>query len=134
MRTRIDPKSQINTYGSEHGFGWNLGEIVAAQVVWVPAEKVLSKAQDTLKTVMGVLLSVFGAIVLAINYLLRRAVIRPIRHLVRTAEAISLGDLDAEFEHQNKDEIGLLATAFDRMKSSLKISLSFLDRGEDRSI
>ncbi|WP_373547726.1 DUF3365 domain-containing protein [Chamaesiphon sp.] len=128
------PKSQINTYGSEHGFGWNLGEIVAAQVVSVPAENVLNKAQDTLKTVMGVLLSVFGAIVLAINYLLRRAVIRPIRHLVRTAEAISLGDLDAEFEHQNKDEIGLLATAFDRMKSSLKISMSFLDIGEDRSI
>ena len=128
------PKSQITTYGSEHGFGWNLGEIVAAQVVSVPAENVLNKAQDTLKTVMGVLLSVFGAIVLSINYLLRRAVIRPIRHLVRTAEAISLGDLDAEFEHQNKDEIGLLATAFDRMKSSLKISMSFLDRGEDRSI
>ena len=128
------PKSQITTYGSEHGFGWNLGEIVAAQVVSVPAENVLNKAQDTLKTVMGVLLSVFGAIVLSINYLLRRAVIRPIRHLVRTAEAISLGDLDAEFEHHNKDEIGLLATAFDRMKSSLKISMSFLDRGEDRSI
>lgn len=128
------PKSQINTYGSEHGFGWKLGETVAAQIVSVPAEKVLSKAQDSLKTVMGVLLSVFGAIIIAINYLLRRAVIRPIRHLVRTAEAISLGDLDAEFEHHNKDEVGLLATAFDRMKSSLKISMSLLDRGEDRSI
>jgi HAMP domain-containing protein len=128
------PKSQIASYGSEHGFGWNLGEIVAAQVVSVPAESVMNKAEDTLKTVMGVLLSVFGAIVLTINYLLRRAVIRPIRHLVRTAEAISLGDLDAEFEHQNQDEIGLLATAFNRMKSSLKISMSFLDLGKDRSM
>ncbi len=128
------PKSQIASYGSEHGFGWNLGEIVAAQVVSVPAENVINKAHDTLKTVMGVLLGVFGAIVLAINYLLRRAVIRPIRHLVKTAEAISLGDLDAEFEHQNQDEIGLLSTAFNRMKSSLKISMSFLDRGDDLSI
>ena len=128
------PKSQITTYGSDNGYGWTLGEIVAAQVVSIPAEDILNNAQDALKTVMGVLLSVFGAIVIAINYLLRRAVIRPIRHLVRTAEAISLGDLDAEFEHHNKDEIGLLATAFDRMKSSLKISMSFLDRGEDRSI
>jgi HAMP domain-containing protein len=125
------PKSQITTYGSDNGFGWKLGEIVAAQVISVPAENVLNKAQDALKTVMGVLLGVFGAIVLAINYLLRRAVIRPIRSLVRTAEAISLGDMDAEFEHQNQDEIGLLATAFNRMKSSLKISMSFLNRGDN---
>lgn len=128
------PKSQIASYGSDNGFGWNLGEIVAAQVVSVPAENVLNKAYDTLKIVMGVLLGVFGAIVLAINHLLRRAVIRPIRNLSRTAEAISLGDMDAEFEHQNQDEIGVLATAFNRMKSSLKISMSFLDRGEDLSI
>jgi HAMP domain-containing protein len=128
------PKSQIASYGADNGFGWNLGEIVAAQVVSVPAENVLNKAYDTLKIVMGVLLGVFGAILLAINYLLRRAVIRPIRNLSRTAEAISLGDMDAEFEHQNQDEIGILATAFNRMKSSLKISMSFLDRGDDRSI
>jgi HAMP domain-containing protein len=128
------PKSQIASYGADNGFGWNLGEIVAAQVVSVPAENVLNKAYDTLKIVMGVLLGVFGAILLAINYLLRRAVIRPIRNLSRTAEAISLGDMDAEFEHQNQDEIGVLATAFNRMKSSLKISMSFLDRGDDRSI
>lgn len=128
------PKSQINTYGSDHGFGWNLGEIVAAQVVSVPAENVMNKAEDTLKIVMGVLLGVFGAILLTINYLLRCAVIRPIRNLSKTAEAISLGDLDAEFEHQNKDEIGVLATAFNRMKLSLKISMSFLDRGGNRSI
>jgi HAMP domain-containing protein len=125
------PKSHINTYGSDNGFGWKFGEIVAAQVVSVPAESVLNKAQDALKTVMGVLLGVFGAILLVINYLLRRAVIRPIRNLVKTAEAISLGDMDAEFEHQNQDEIGLLATAFNRMKSSLKISMSFLDRGDN---
>jgi HAMP domain-containing protein len=128
------PKSQITTYGADNGFGWKLGETIAAQVVSVPAENVLNKAQDALKIVMGVLLVVFGAIVLAINYLLRRAVIRPIRNLSRTAEAISLGDMDAEFEHQNQDEIGLLATAFNRMKSSLKISMSFLDRGDDLSI
>lgn len=125
------PKSQITTYGSDNGFGWTFGEIVAAQVVSVPAENVLNQAQDALKAVMGVLLGVFGAIVLAINYLLRRAVIRPIRNLVKTAEAISLGDMDAEFEHQNQDEIGLLATAFNRMKSSLKISMSFLARGDN---
>jgi HAMP domain-containing protein len=122
------PKSQIATYGSENGFGWKLGEIVAAQVVSVPAEEVLDNAQAALKLIMGVLLGVFGAILLAINYLLRRTVIRPIRNMVKKAEAVSLGDMDAEFEHQSQDEIGLLATAFGRMKSSLQIAMNLLDR------
>jgi HAMP domain-containing protein len=55
-------------------------------------------------------------------------VIRPIRNMVKKAEAVSLGDMDAEFEHQSQDEIGLLATAFGRMKSSLQIAMNLLDR------
>jgi HAMP domain-containing protein len=126
------PKSQISTYGSENGFGWKLGEIVAAQVISVPAEEIIDRAQDALKIIMGVLLGVFGAILLTINYLLRRAVIRPIRQMVKTAEAVSLGDMDTEFEHQSSDEIGLLATAFQRMKSSLKISMNLLADSDDK--
>ena len=124
------PKSQIATYGSENGFGWKLGDIIAAQVVSVPSAEILDNAQDALKVVMAVLLAVFGAILLTINYLLRRTVIRPIRNMVKTAEAVSLGDLDAEFEHHSQDEIGLLSTAFGRMKSSLQISMKLLDPGD----
>jgi HAMP domain-containing protein len=122
------PKSQIATYGAESGFGWKLGEIVATQVVSVPAEEVLDNAQDALKLIMGVLLGVFGAILLAINYLLRSTVIRPIRNMVKKAEAVSLGEMGIEFEHQSQDEIGLLATAFSRMKSSLQIAMNLLER------
>lgn len=102
------PKSQIATYGSENGFGWKLGEIVAAQVISVPAEEVLNNAQDALKLIMGILLGVFGAILLTINYLLRRTVIRPILNMVKKAEAVSLGDMNAEFDRHSPDEIGLL--------------------------
>jgi HAMP domain-containing protein len=125
------PKSQIATYGSENGFGWKLGEIIAAQVISVPAQEVLNNSQDALKIIMGVLLGVFAAILLTINYLLRRTVIRPIKNMVKTAEAVSLGDMDAEFEHQGQDEIGLLATAFKRMKSSLQISMNLLNQRND---
>jgi HAMP domain-containing protein len=124
------PKSQIATYGSENGFGWKLGDIVAAQVISVPAEEILANAQDALKIVMAVLLAVFGAILVAINYLLRRTVIQPIKNMVKTAEAVSLGDMDADFEHQSQDEIGLLSNAFSRMKSSLQISLKLLNPGD----
>jgi HAMP domain-containing protein len=126
------PKSQLATYGSDNGFGWKLGEIIAAQVISVPAEEILDNAQDALKIIMGVLLGVFGAILLTINYLLRRAVIQPIRKMVRTAESVSLGDMDVEFEHQSSDEIGLLSTAFNRMKSSLKISMNLLSGSDEK--
>jgi HAMP domain-containing protein len=125
------PKSQIATYGSENGFGWKLGEIIAAQVISVPAQEVLNNSQDALKIIMGVLLGVFAAILLTINYLLRRTVIRPIKNMVKTAESVSLGDMDADFEHQGQDEIGLLATAFKRMKSSLQISMNLLNQRND---
>jgi HAMP domain-containing protein len=124
------PKSQIATYGSENGFGWKLNEVIAAQVISVPAEEILANAQDALKVVMAVLLAVFGAILLAINYLLRRTVIQPIKNMVKTAEAVSLGDMDAEFQHQSQDEVGLLAAAFGRMKSSLQISMNLLKQLE----
>jgi HAMP domain-containing protein len=124
------PKSQIATYGSDNGFGWKLNEIIATQIISVPAAEILDNAQDALKIVMAVLLAVFGAILLAINYLLRRTVIQPIKDMVKTAEAVSLGDMDAEFQHQSQDEVGLLAAAFDRMKSSLQISMNLLKQLE----
>jgi HAMP domain-containing protein len=124
------PKSQIATYGSENGFGWKLNEIIAAQVISVPAEEILASAKDALKIVMAVLLAVFGSILLAINYLLRRTVIKPIKDMVKTAEAVSLGDMDAEFKYQSQDEVGLLANAFSRMKSSLQISMNLLKQLE----
>jgi HAMP domain-containing protein len=122
------PKSQINTYGSENGFGWKLGEIVATQVISVPAEEIFNDAQDALKLIMSILIGIFAAILLTVNYLLRRNVIRPIRQMARTAESVSLGEMESEFTHKSKDEIGLLATAFNRMKSSLEISMKLLDR------
>ena len=122
------PKSQITTYGSENGFNWQLGQVVAAQVISVPAEQVYGNAQSALKLIMGILLAVFAAILLTVNYLLRRAVIRPLRQMARTADAVSLGQMDNEFDHQSQDEIGTLAAAFKRMKSSLEISMNLLSQ------
>jgi len=122
------PKSQIDTYGAENGFGWKLNEIVAAQMISVPAEEVLNNARQTLVLVMAILLAVFIAIAVAINYLLKRSVIYPIRRMARVAEAVSMGEMATEFEQHSRDEIGILATAFNRMKSSLEISMNLLNK------
>jgi HAMP domain-containing protein len=122
------PKSHIATYGDQNGFGWKLNDIIAAQIISVPAEEVLSNARRSLSLIMGILLVVFLAIVFVINYLLKRSVISPIRRMARTAEAVSMGEMDEEFEQNTRDEIGSLAAAFNRMKSSLEISMNLLNK------
>jgi HAMP domain-containing protein len=122
------PKSQIATYGTDRGFGWQLNEIVAAQTVSVPAEEVINNARQSLWLILAILLGIFVAILGLVNYLLTRSVIRPIRQMARTAEAVSMGHMEEEFNQKSQDEIGSLAAAFNRMKSSLEISMSMLNK------
>ncbi|NDJ18004.1 c-type heme family protein [Myxacorys almedinensis] len=122
------PRSQIATYGAENGFNWKLNDIVAAQLISVPAEEVLNNARQSLVMIMSILLAVFLAIVAVINYLLKRSVIHPIRQMARTAESVSMGHMEEEFRQTSRDEIGALAAAFNRMKSSLEISMNLLNK------
>lgn len=122
------PKSQIATYGAENGFGWKLNDIIATQIIAVPASEVINNAWRSLAMVMAILAGVFLALVLLINTLLKRSVIRPIRRMANAAEAVSMGQMDLEFEQNSQDEIGALAAAFNRMKSSLEISMNLLNK------
>jgi HAMP domain-containing protein len=122
------PKSQITNYGSENGFGWKLNDIVAAQIISVPAAEVIDKAQQFWVKIMLIIIGILLAISLLMNYLLKHFIVQPIRRISRTAEAISLGQMSADFNHNSQDEIGSLAAAFNRMKSSLQISMNLLNR------
>lgn len=122
------PKSQLVTYGKERGFGWKLNEIVATQIIYIPAEKVFENAQRALAMIMGILIGIFAVIVLSINFLLKKAVIQRIRKMSQVAQDVSLGKTDANFEQNSHDEIGALATAFNRMKASLEIAINLLNQ------
>ena len=75
------PKSQLTTYGSLNGFGWQLNEIITAQVVAVPAEAVFDNANRSLASVMWLLSGVFTLVILLINFLLRTTVIQRIKRI-----------------------------------------------------
>lgn len=122
------PKSQLRTYGSENGFGWNLNEIVAAQIVSVPSEEVFNSAQRAWLLIMAFLVVIFAIIVILINFLIKRTIIQRIRKIEKIAQKVSTGDMTAEFEEPTRDEIGSLAAAFNRMKYSLKIAMDMLDK------
>ena len=120
------PRSQLITYGTENGFGWKLDQIVAAQVVYVPATEIFDSVRRSFMVNLGILVATFAAIIFALNFFLKRFVIGRIQKIARTAQAISLGNLKADFEEKSKDEIGLLVIAFNRMKHSVEVAMKRL--------
>jgi methyl-accepting chemotaxis protein len=119
-------KTQLTTYG-KNGFGWQLNQIVATQIVYVPAENVLKSANNSFMIIIGLVGIIFTVIIILINQLLRIIVLKRIGRIAAVAEQVSIGDLNANFDKQSKDEIGELAEAFNRMKYSLEIALSMLN-------
>lgn len=124
----VAPKNMIQTYGTEHGFGWKLNLINGVQIVSIPASQVLQKANQSFLLVMGIVTIIFAIAIYAANFWLTRYVVRPIKRVVRVAEAVSIGDMDAEFEKVANDEVGSLVEAFTRMKISLVMAIKSFER------
>lgn len=122
----VAPRGQIASYGTENGFGWKLNEIVATQIISVPADEVFESTHRSFSLVMGILISIFAIVILLINFLLKKTVIQPVRQMAKIAQAVSTGHMNFEFEQKSNDEIGALAAAFNRMKSSLEIAMKLL--------
>ncbi len=113
------PKSMIDRYGATNGFNWQLNEIVGAQIISVPASKVIQKANQSSFLIIGIVSIVFFAVVLLINVFLNRQVVMPLKRITHVAEEVSMGHTEVDFEQLSNDEIGSLAKAFKRMKFSL---------------
>ncbi|HEY0819909.1 MAG TPA: DUF3365 domain-containing protein [Rhizobacter sp.] len=122
------PKPLVEKYGPANGFGWNLNEVLGAQVVSVPMSVPLERADRNFTVVMGLLTGVFLLIGLALNLMLWQLVIRPVSKLSQLSDRVSLGELDApEFNVKSKDEIGTLAESFTRMRKSMVHAMKMLD-------
>jgi protein-histidine pros-kinase len=115
-------------YGADHGFGWNVGEAIAVQLVSVPMALPLRIADQAFKTLMLSLggISLVTLILLDLGIVL--AVIRPVTQLARTADRISKGDLNVpEIPVTGSDEIADLARSFNRMYLSLVKAIRMLE-------
>jgi HAMP domain-containing protein len=124
------PASMLAIYGPRNGFGWKLGEIIGAQVVTVP----MAVASSWADRVRGVFLltyaGVFALLFLLLNLLLGFTVVGPIDQMTHTAEAASLGDMDApEFTRGGSDQIARLSGAINRLRRSLREALRMLGEG-----
>ena len=123
------PRTLVDKYGPANGFGWQMGEVVGAQLVSVPMAVPMARAQAAWTLFMGLLSTVFATIAIVLNLMLWWLVIRPVTRLSRIADRVSLGNMSAPaFNISAHDEIGLLATSFSRMRKSLVQALRLLER------
>jgi HAMP domain-containing protein len=122
------PKTMVDHYGPNNGFGWTLNEPLGAHIVSVPMDVPLQRADRALGVAIGLLAAVFVLIGLALNLMLWRLVIRPVSQLSAISDRVSLGELDApEFSTRSRDEIGVLAESIARMRKSLVHAMKLLD-------
>ncbi|MGA3324457.1 MAG: DUF3365 domain-containing protein [Terriglobia bacterium] len=118
------PASMLATYGPDHGFGWNAGEVVAAQIVSVPMSVPVGMADRAFKTLLVSLSGVFVFTLALLDLGLIFIVVHPVDRLSRMADAISNGNLHVpELPAKGWDEIAQLARSFNRMSRSLTNAL-----------
>lgn len=123
------PKTLVDKYGPANGFGWKMNEVIGAQIVSVPTEVPIARANKAFRTFMVSLTVVFALIFIALNLMLWYLVIRPVTQLSKVADHVSQGEnMEApDFEVTSHDEIGVLTQSFNRMKKSLVQAMKMLD-------
>ena len=126
----VAPKTMIDVYGKNNGFGWKHMEVVGAQIVSVPMAIPLERANSIFKTFMLSLLGVFAFLFVALNVMVYFFVTRRIATLSKIADQVSMGKFDAaEINTSGSDEVSALAMAFGRMRTSLASALKMLEEG-----
>lgn len=128
------PQTVKDKYGTANGFGWQLNDVVGAQIVSVPYTLALKRADDALQSFLVLLVGVFLFLFLAVNVLLATLVVRPVRKLAAIADQVSQGTLETimdapEFPTTGGKEIAALGKSFNRMRISIVEALKmYLDK------
>jgi HAMP domain-containing protein len=125
---------QQGKYRGNQGFGWTLNEVIGTKIIYVPANKVYQTANQNFLLLLGIFTLIFATAIFLVNLWLKQYIVRPLNKITQVAEAVSLGDLDADFEKKSNDEVGRLAEAFTLLKTSLVIAMKRLIRKNDNNI
>ena len=121
------PQTMLDLYGTANGFGWQLKDVIGAQVVSVPYDLPLKRAAEALKKFVYMLIGLFLFQFLALNLLLALLVVRPVRRLAGIADEVSKGNMEApDFPSKGGDEISTLGASFNRMRRSLVEAMKML--------
>ncbi len=121
------PETMIKLYGTAHGFGWQLDEVVGSQIVSVPLSLPLAKARKEFLIFMSSLIAIFVTIFIVINIMLNQIVVKRVRAMAQISDEVSTGHQEVpEFSVTGKDEIADLSQSFNRMRRSLEKAMQML--------
>jgi len=122
------PPDMLQVYGTANGFGWSEGDVIAAQIVSVPVSLPVQMANRAFRRVLLSIVLVGVLTLLVVDLLLYATVIRPVSQFAARADDISKGQLDVpELPVRGKDEISMLAAAFNRMHRSVTAAMKMLE-------
>jgi protein-histidine pros-kinase len=124
----VAPAAMVKMYGDTNGFRWQENDVIGAQIVSVPVSVPEQLANRAFGQLM-VSLAIVGVVTLVVlNVVLALTVVRPVRRFAASADAISKGNMDVpELPATGRDEISVLAAAFNRMHRSLATAMRMLD-------
>jgi len=74
-----------------------------------------------------VIIAILGAMILVVVYLISNRFTKPLERMVGAAESITRGNLTHRIPHAGEDEIGTLASSFERMRATLQDRLNEMD-------
>jgi len=122
------PPTMVDLYGNGNGFGWQLGDVIGAQVVSVPLSVALSRANQSLLAFVGALTVVFVVMLVVLNVLLHFFILKPMQQITTLARDVSAGKTDVpEYPVKGRDEIASLGRSFNLMHRSLQNAIRMLE-------
>jgi methyl-accepting chemotaxis protein len=128
----IAPKSHVEKYGAQNGYGWKLNQVVGSQIIYIPASEVFKSSRRALFLFINIFIIIFALVLFVINYLLRWRVIQPLKPIAQIAEFISqetdisdkisfVESQDLKKISQRQDELGKLGRVFTKMISDIHL-------------
>lgn len=126
------PASLRSKYGDNNGFGWQLNEIIGAQIISIPTDLAERNAMQAFWSFAAVLGGLFVMLFIIINLMLTRLIVTPIKRIADISDEISKGKLDLpEFEENGADEIRHLHASFNRMRRSIEKAIKVVQLQKD---
>jgi len=127
----IAPAALVKEYGLVGGFGWQLDEIIGAQVVTVPTAIPYEHADRAFKSFMVIMLVTFFVIFLILNLMLSLLVVSPVKTMSQQVDLISQGKMNLpELSERGSDEISVLRKSINRLRRSLQIAIDMIAKGQ----
>jgi hypothetical protein len=71
------PRTMVELYGPDNGFGWKVGETIGTQLVSVPMSIPIARADKSFRGIMMILCGIFVLLFLFLNFFLHVLVTKP---------------------------------------------------------